>query len=239
MGKQAREPVVPTLSLPLLQLGPQKSLALISCLASDQFLLIKEAKNRGQEHILWHPMWGLSPSGERVWAPLEPLNAASCGWQAGTCIPCWHHHVWWVCLLAPGGLSTLIQATLFPFPPVLYLSPFSLSLSWNLSTSLCPLLLLSYPSESVDIGQLQYHFSQLMRPASFGLQMACLDGSQAEVRDVCFTPCRPRSSGLSWLETYESDRSLNLISCSGWKSNCSDILTFIFLPPRKAALGTG
>ena len=101
------------------------------------------------------------------------------------------------------------------------------------------LLSLSSPTESVDIGQLQYHFSQLMRPASFGLQMACLNGSQAEVRDVCFTLCRPRSSGLSWLETYESDRSLNLISCSGWKPNCSDILTFIFLPPRKAALGTG
>ena len=37
----------------LLEQEPQESLAWISCLASYQFLLIKEAKNPGQQHVKW------------------------------------------------------------------------------------------------------------------------------------------------------------------------------------------
>lgn len=193
-------------------------------------------------------MWGLSSSGEKYLLVLWTSSTTECSflWVASrdlnlllasprlVSMPSW-----------PLGTSVLsfrqcfsppicsLSLTIFPFPIV----PFPFLKFFYFS--LCPLLLLSYPSETVDIGQLQYHSSQLMRPDSSGLQMACLDGSQAEVREARFRLWRPWSSGLSWLETYEKDRNLNFISCSGWKSNCSNILTFIFLPPRKTALGMG
>ena len=116
--------------------------------------------------------------------PPEPLVSASASlvsllsWPLGVSVPSFRQ-----CFPPP----------LVPFPSPLSLSPLFLSLSWNLSTSLsvlsslCPLLLLSYPSKTVDVRQLQHHFSQLVRPAPFWLTMAQLDGWQAEVGEACLT----------------------------------------------------
>jgi len=61
----------------------------------------------------------------------------------------------------------------FPFPLCLFPS-----LEISLYFSLCPLLLLSSPSETVDIRQLQHHSSQLARPAPSGLQWLTLTGDK-------------------------------------------------------------
>ena len=61
----------------------------------------------------------------------------------------------------------------FPFPLCLFPS-----LEISLYFSLYPFLLLSSPSERVDIRQLQHHSSQLVRPAPSGLQWLTLTGDK-------------------------------------------------------------
>ena len=99
------------------------------------------------------PTWGLSPSGERIWAPLGILNTAS-PWVTSdqlnlSASPC---SVSLASCPHPGNTS-LLPLSFFPFPLLKYLYFCVLSVL----SSLCPMLLRRR--------QLQHRSSQLVRPA--------------------------------------------------------------------------
>ena len=79
---------------------------------------------------------------------------------------------------------------------------------------------LSHPSKRVDVRQLQHHSSQRVSPIPLGQQWLTLMGDEQV--------CRPWPAGSPWWEIYKSERGLNFIWCTGWKSD-HPTLTLIFL----------
>ena len=118
-------------------------------------------------------------------------------------------------------------------------SPLSLSLSCNLSASLSvlsylrPVILRVWTSGSYSITPLSL----------WDLPPLAGTGSPWRVtnrgRGAHLIPADPGPASSPRPEIYEADTGSNLMLCSGWKSDCPHILTFIFLPPREAELGTG
>ena len=94
----------------------------------------------------------------------------------------------------------------FPLPLVLF--PLLISLYFSF---LCPLLLPSYPSERGDVGQLQHHSCQLVRPAPSGRQRLTLTGDRQRWERLVSHRADLGPAASPWWEIYESDRGLNLI----------------------------
>ena len=137
-------------------------------------------------------MGQLSASRERIWAPLGHWTHFLVGdkWPTETLVsvsPCLVSLPFW-----PLGASVPSLGQCFPL--LLVLLPLLASLY---SSFLRPLLLLSFPFERVDVGQLQHHSSQLVRPCSLWLAVVHLDRWQAEVGEAGFIPYRTWSSRLS------------------------------------------
>ena len=143
-----------------------------------------------------------------------------CGAQSGTVVHFWMQfsHGWQVAtwaswsrvipfakpaFLPPGGFSTLIQ-TMHSLPPCPFPFP-------EIALLLCLLHRWQWTSGTYSITPLN------LSPDPSGWQ-AHLDRWWTEV-----------GAGSPWCKAYESDRGLNLTSCSGWKSYHPRSLPFIFL----------
>ena len=140
----------------------------------------------------------LSPSGERIRAPLGPLNIALRGWHMATWTSCFSITTFGKsAFLAPGGLRTLMQPSLSSLPFVLFPSPFSLSpLSFSLSWNFSLLRSLSFLTSVLSFWESGHQTATAsLLPAcetcSLWPAVAHLDGWQAEVGEARLTLCKP------------------------------------------------
>ena len=100
----------------------------------------------------------------------------------------------------------------FPFPLCLFPS-----LEISLYFSLCPLLLLSSPSETVDIRQLQHHSSQLARPAPSGLQWLTLTGDKQRWERLASHCANLNASLIAQLVKNPPAMEETLVQFLGWE----------------------
>ena len=147
-------------------------------------------------NILWHPVWGLSPAEERIWAPMGHLIQPPHRWQAAT----WT--TWW-------RLPLYFSLTIFPLPLLKSLC-FCVLSSLSVLSSFCH-------SESMVIRQLQNHSSQLVRAAPSGLERLTLMGDKQRRERLNLYPADLGPGPPHCRKLYERDTGSNLMLCSGWK----------------------
>ena len=138
----------------------------------------------------------------------------------------------------PWGASVLSFSRLFPLPFVLFLSALSLSFCPFPSPEIFLLLSLSslqpcssegaWTSGSYSITPLS-----LRGRVSSSWQWLTLMGDEPRWERLTPLYTDIGTADSPWPEIYERDRGSNLISCSGWESNCPSILPFISCHPEK------
>lgn len=111
--------------------------------------------------------------------------------------------------------------------------PFPFSLSWNLSTFLSVLSFWESGLSSCSITPLSL-WDLLPLAGNSSPQWVTSRGERLSSYPADLGPGAPH-----WLEIYERDTGSNLTSCSDWKSDPPNTLTFIFLPPREVPQGMG
>ena len=138
------------------------------------------------------------------------------------------------------GKSGLLPSSRQHFPPPFVLFPFP---SWNLSTSVSSLS--SPPSVPFfwDVGS--YSIAPLstaplsIAPLSSLCSNGALDGDKQRWERLASHRVDLGPAGSPWPKIYESDRGLNLISCSGSKSDSPQYSRLYFPSTKKSPLGTG
>ena len=127
------------------------------------------------------------------------------------------------------GKSGLLPSSRQHFPPPFVLFPFPSPEISLLLCPLCPLLPLSHASETLAATASLLSACETCSLCSNG----SLDGDEQRWERLASHRVDLGPAGSPWPKIYEHDRGLNLISCSGSKSDSPNILAFIFLPPRK------
>lgn len=138
------------------------------------------------------------------------------------------------------GKSGLLPSSRQHFPPPFVLFPFPSPEISLLLCPLCPLLPLSHASETSAATASLLSIAPLSTaPLSSLCSNGSLDGDKQRWERRASHRVDLGPAGSPWPKIYESDRGLNLISCSGSKSDSPQYSRLYFPSTKKSPLGTG